>query len=212
MKNKMLLSLYFVLLIIIIPHSTYGLDVSGLIRQNTRWTLADSPINIVGVVTIPYSEPYTDTNLNGRYDAEEWFDDLNLNGTWDEGEPFHDYDGDNEWDPAEPYDDLNGNHMFDPDINITVTIEPGVTVNNPNYSLDVKGTLNADGVEFTGTDVEQGLPDYNLEICFSEATSSGTLNNCTFTGATVNTNSSSVAITNSTLIFPRYNRHTVRLP
>ena len=72
------------------------------------------------------SEPYTDTNGNNKYDSDEPFIDSG-NGVWDEGEPFVDLDGNGafdewdefedkgngKWDPAEKYTDINKNRTWD---------------------------------------------------------------------------------------------------
>ena len=48
------------------------------------------------------AETFTDTNGNGNWDAAEPFVDANNNGTWNTGETFTDLNGNGQWDAAEP--------------------------------------------------------------------------------------------------------------
>ncbi|NDE18111.1 hypothetical protein EBZ80_24650, partial [bacterium] len=59
------------------------------------------------------AEVFTDTNGNGQWDGAEPFTDTNGNGTWNSGESYTDSNGNGHWDPAEPLVDGNGNGLWD---------------------------------------------------------------------------------------------------
>ena len=76
-----------------------------------------------------WGEPFTDANLNNRWDPGEPFvDEARTNGRWDEAEPWEDRNGngkrdgdesytdengDGAWNAAETFVDANGNSLYD---------------------------------------------------------------------------------------------------
>jgi hypothetical protein len=59
------------------------------------------------------AEIFTDSNGNGNWDAAELFVDANNNGTWDTGEAYTDLNGNGQWDVAEPLVDTNNTGLWD---------------------------------------------------------------------------------------------------
>jgi hypothetical protein len=82
------------------------------------------------------AETFTDSNGNENWDAAEPFVDANNNGTWNTGENFTDFNGNNQWDPAEPLVDTNNNGLWD-------SAETYSDVNN-NGVCDAPGELFSD--------------------------------------------------------------------
>ena len=82
------------------------------------------------------AETFTDSNGNGNWDAAEPFVDANNNGTWNTGESFTDLNGNNQWDVAEPLIDTNNNGLWD-------STETYSDVNN-NGVCDAPGELFSD--------------------------------------------------------------------
>ena len=58
-------------------------------------------------------ETFTDTNGNGRWDAQEPSTDKNNNNLWDGDELYTDSNGNGQWDAAEPFTDANNNGVRD---------------------------------------------------------------------------------------------------
>jgi hypothetical protein len=64
-------------------------------------------------------EPFTDSDLDNRWDAGEAFTDSDGNGVYNAGEPYTDTDGDGHRDAREPFEDVNGNGLRDPALTVT---------------------------------------------------------------------------------------------
>jgi hypothetical protein len=95
-------------------------------------------------------EPFTDSDLDNRWDAGETFIDTNLNGVYNVGEVYVDADGDGHRDAREPFEDVNGNGLRDPALTVT------------DLSSEFGGTSTV-GNNYTGmpADLQNRLPALN---------------------------------------------------
>ena len=105
----------------------------------------------VEVYTRANVEPYTDGNLNGKWDALEIFTDLNGNGVQDGfGEGYTDLNGNGRYDIGEPFQDANGNRVYDsnvknatyvPNKTVEVNVQEGLLNEAPPIYMDKRVTL-----------------------------------------------------------------------
>lgn len=73
------------------------------------------------ILSVNNSEPYTDANGNGYFDAPEYYYDENLNGQFDTGEYFDDRNGNGTRDTSsDPYIDENNNGIRDTGIGANI--------------------------------------------------------------------------------------------
>jgi hypothetical protein len=103
---------------------------------NGKWDAQEPSTDKNNNGALDPAETFTDSNNNGNWDAAEPFVDANNNGTWNTGETFTDLNGNGQWDAAEPLTDRNGNMLWD-------SAETYSDVNN-NGVCDAPGELFSD--------------------------------------------------------------------
>jgi hypothetical protein len=103
---------------------------------NGKWDAQEPSTDKNSNGVLDPAETFTDSNGNGNWDAAEPFVDANNNGTWNTGETFTDLNGNGQWDAAEPLVDTNNNGLWD-------SAETYSDVNN-NGVCDAPGELFSD--------------------------------------------------------------------
>ena len=105
-------------------------------NENGKWDAQEPSTDKNSNGVLDPAEIFTDSNGNGNWDAAEPFVDANNNGTWNTGETYTDLNGNGQWDPAEPLVDTNNNGLWD-------SAETYSDVNN-NGVCDAPGELFSD--------------------------------------------------------------------
>jgi PKD repeat protein len=107
----------------ITQYPDYVQRIIDALTANEEWARLQlyipSPASLLDLNYLTYDsednvgEPFTDSNGNGRRDANESFTDRG-NGVWDPGERLTtDRNGNGQFDPTEPFEDLNHNGVHD---------------------------------------------------------------------------------------------------